>query len=138
MDAINSAIADAEHIDLKQATMQIRPVTLDTPALTPFTTPDETSPANEDATAEEKGFLLPDYRARELAAKLTLEEQVRVLWSSTEKAWAPTRLDMWLDDRILRIWLPLKCAHRVILTREFRITGRISYPCPRRGLSIIK
>ena len=90
MDAIDSAIAspghDAEHIDLKQAAMQIRPVTLDTPALTPFTTPDETSPATEDAMAKEKEFLLPDYRARELAAKLTLEEQVRVLWSSTKRA----------------------------------------------------
>lgn len=70
--------ADIKHIDLKQAAIQVQPVNIDTPTLTPATTPDETSPSDE-AMAGKKIFSLerPDDRARELAAKLTLEEQVR-------------------------------------------------------------
>lgn len=84
MDTINlgnaSPTEDIKHIDLKQAAIHIRPLGLDTPSLTPATTPDENSPADDDdAMAGKKIFSLerPDDKARELAAKLTLDEQVR-------------------------------------------------------------
>lgn len=66
---------DVKHIDIKQPTVQVQPVVA-TPTLTPTLTPDED---DLDAMAGKKVFSLerPDDRARELAAKLTLEEQVR-------------------------------------------------------------
>jgi beta-glucosidase len=56
-------------------------VALDTPSLTPSSTPEQTSPAEDDAMAGKKIFSLerPDDKARDLAAKLTLEEQVRYI-----------------------------------------------------------
>lgn len=64
---------DNQVIDLKQATFQVTPVGTVTPSLTP------TSPPNEEIMAGRKLYSLekPDDRAKELAAKLTLEEQVR-------------------------------------------------------------
>jgi hypothetical protein len=69
---------EGRQIDLKQATVQVQPVTLDTPSLTPATTPEHNSPSDE-LMAGKKVFSLekPTDKARELAAKLTLEEQVR-------------------------------------------------------------
>lgn len=66
--------------DLKQAAIQVQPVTLDTPSLTPATTPEEISPSDE-VMAGKKIFSLerPDDKARELAAKLSLEEQISLL-----------------------------------------------------------
>jgi beta-glucosidase len=70
---------DTKHIDLKHPTIQIQPLTLDTPLLTPATTPDDVSPADEEPMAGKKLFSMerPDDKARSLAAKLTLDEQVR-------------------------------------------------------------
>jgi beta-glucosidase len=78
--------ADIRQIDLKQASIQVQPVALDTPA----TTPDQNSPSEEHAMAGKKIFSLehPTDRARELAAKLTLEEQVCTFHLSTKRAWA--------------------------------------------------
>jgi beta-glucosidase len=78
LGTVSPTEVDVEHIDLKQATIHIRPVTLDTPSLTPATTPDQNSPSEDDIMAGKKFFSLqrPDDKARELAAKLTLEEQV--------------------------------------------------------------
>lgn len=69
---------DLRQIDFKQATIQVQPVTLDTPSLTPATTPDENSPS-EEVMAGKKIFSLerPTDKARELVKQLTLEEQVR-------------------------------------------------------------
>lgn len=64
-----------KHIDIKQAAaIQVQTVVA-TPTLTPALTPDED---DIDAMAGKKVFSLekPYDRARELAAKLTLEEQV--------------------------------------------------------------
>jgi hypothetical protein len=79
MAAISLGIANPTHgdlrqIGLKQATIQVQPVTIDTPA----TTPEQNSPSEEVMTGK-KVFSLerPMDKARELAAKLTLEEQVR-------------------------------------------------------------
>jgi beta-glucosidase len=64
-----------EKVDIKRASIQVQPV-LPTPNLTPELTPDEDDIA---AMAGKKIFSLsrPDDKARELAAQLTLEEQVR-------------------------------------------------------------
>ncbi|KAF1912569.1 glycoside hydrolase superfamily [Ampelomyces quisqualis] len=77
---------DVRHLDLKQATIQVQPVPLDTPA----TTPDQNSPADEVMTGK-RVFSLehPMDKARELVAKLTLEEQISLLagadfWRSKE------------------------------------------------------
>jgi beta-glucosidase len=69
---------DTKHIDIKQAAIQVQTVVA-TPTLTPALTPDED---DIDAMAGKKVFSLekPYDRARELAAKLTLEEQVRDLF----------------------------------------------------------
>lgn len=79
MAAISLGIAnptqgDLRQIELKQATIQVQPVTIDTPA----TTPEQNSPSEEVMTGK-KVFSLerPMDKARDLAAKLTLEEQVR-------------------------------------------------------------
>lgn len=74
-------------MDLKQATIHVQPVTLDTPDSTPATTPDQNSPSEEDAMAGKKLFSMqrPDDRARDLAAQLTLEEQVGSFQFSFEK-----------------------------------------------------
>ncbi|KAF2846846.1 glycoside hydrolase family 3 protein [Plenodomus tracheiphilus IPT5] len=76
-----SPTEDVKHIDLKHAAIQIRPVTLDTPSLTPVATPEQNSPAEEDIMAGKKVFSLerPDDKAREVAAKLSLEEQISLL-----------------------------------------------------------
>jgi beta-glucosidase len=70
---------EVRHIDLKQATVHVQPMTLDTPSSTPATTPEQNSPSDE-VMAGKKIFSLerPTDRARELASKLTLEEQVRM------------------------------------------------------------
>lgn len=67
--------AEIRQSDLKQATIQVQPVQLDTPA----PTPEQNSPLEEHVMAGKKIFSMeqPTDRARELAAKLTLEEQVR-------------------------------------------------------------
>jgi beta-glucosidase len=72
---------DIKKIDLKHAAVRVQPVILDTPSLTPAATPEETSPAGEDQMVGKKMFSIeqPDDKAGELAAKLTLEEQVRIL-----------------------------------------------------------
>lgn len=59
-------------IDLKQAAFQVTPVDTVTPSLTP------TSPPEGEAMTGKKLYSLerPDDRAKELASKLTLEEQV--------------------------------------------------------------
>jgi beta-glucosidase len=78
MNLANASPTEGElrQIDLKQATIQVQPVTLDTPA----TTPEQNSPSDEVMTGK-KIFSLeqPKDKARELAATLTLEEQVRTL-----------------------------------------------------------
>jgi len=69
---------DVKHTDIKQAAIQVQAV-VSTPSLTPDLSPDEKSSAGDlDAMTGKKIFALekPDDRARELAAKLTLEEQV--------------------------------------------------------------
>lgn len=70
---------DVTHIDIKEAAFHVQPVTLDTPSSTPATTPDQSSPLEDSTMAGKKLFSLekPDDRAKELASKLTLEEQVR-------------------------------------------------------------
>lgn len=76
---------DIRQIDLKHASIQVKPVTLDTPA----TTPEQNSPSEEHAMAGKKIFSLeqPTDKARELVSRLTLEEQVRTFLLSTERAW---------------------------------------------------
>jgi hypothetical protein len=63
------------HIDIKHANIHVQPV-FGTPTLTPALTPDDD---DIEAMAGKKIFSLerPDDKARELAAKLTLEQQVR-------------------------------------------------------------
>jgi hypothetical protein len=70
---------DTKPIDLKHAAVHVQRVTLDTPSMTPAATPEEASPAEETSMAGKKIFSMerPDDKARELATKLTLEEQVR-------------------------------------------------------------
>jgi|TARA_R110002003_G_scaffold126_27_gene11687 beta-glucosidase len=84
---VSPAEGEIKHIDLKQASIQIHPVPLDTPSLTPATTPDQNSPLEENAMAGKKIFSLeqPTDKARELAAKLTLEEQVRTIYCHSPK-----------------------------------------------------
>ncbi|KAF2662986.1 glycoside hydrolase family 3 protein [Lophiostoma macrostomum CBS 122681] len=67
---------DFKHIDIKQVAVQVQ--LLVSPTLTPALTPDQD---NVEAMAGKKVFTLerPDDRARELAAKLTLEEQISLL-----------------------------------------------------------
>jgi beta-glucosidase len=74
LEIANPTQGDLRQIELKQATIQVQPVTIDTPA----TTPEQNSPSEEAMTGK-KVFSLerPMDKARELAAKLTLEEQVR-------------------------------------------------------------
>jgi beta-glucosidase len=86
----NPSEGEMRHIDLKQANIHVQPVALDTPSLTPATTPDQNSPSDEAMTGK-KIFSLdrPTDKARELAAKLTLEEQVRTFLSSVEKSLDP-------------------------------------------------
>ena len=73
-----SPTGDIKQIDLKHPAIQIQPLTLDTPLLTPAATPEDASPAEEEPMAGKKLFSMerPDDKARSLAAKLTLEEQV--------------------------------------------------------------
>jgi beta-glucosidase len=73
-----SPTEDIRQYDIKHPAIHIQPVTLDTPTLTPATTPEANSPS-EETMAGKKIYSLqrPDDKARELAAKLTLEEQVR-------------------------------------------------------------
>jgi len=73
-----SPTEDIRQYDIKHTAIHIQPVTLDTPTLTPAATPEDASPA-EETMAGKKIYSMerPDDRARQLAAKLTLEEQVR-------------------------------------------------------------
>jgi hypothetical protein len=66
---------DNKIVDLKQATFQVTPVDTVTPSLTPTSSPEG------DAMAGKKLYSLerPDDKARELASKLTLEEQVCII-----------------------------------------------------------
>ena len=66
---------DHKVIDLKQATFQVTPVDTVTPSLTPTSQPEGDTMAGKKLYSLEK----PDERAKELASKLTLEEQVCVL-----------------------------------------------------------
>jgi len=59
-------------IDLKEATFKVTPVGTVTPSLTPTTPPEALAMAGKKLYSLEK----PDDRAKELASKLTLEEQV--------------------------------------------------------------
>lgn len=72
---------DIKQIDLKHPAIQIQPLTLDTPLLTPAATPEDVSPADDEPMAGKKLFSMerPDDKARNLAAKLTLEEQISLL-----------------------------------------------------------
>lgn len=65
---------DNKIIDLKQATFQVTPVDTVTPSLTPTSSPEE-----DVVMAGKKLYSLekPDDKTKELASKLTLEEQVR-------------------------------------------------------------
>ncbi|PZC98022.1 BglX, Beta-glucosidase-related glycosidase [Pyrenophora tritici-repentis] len=76
-----SPAEDIKHIDIKHASIQIQPLALDTPNLTPAATPEETSPTEEHAMAGKKIYSAPrpDDKAKEIAAKLTLEEQISLL-----------------------------------------------------------
>jgi beta-glucosidase len=67
---------DLKFVDIKQANVQVQPV-IPTPLLTPSHTPERRPSDDSNDMAGKKIFLLekPDDRARELAAKLTLEEQ---------------------------------------------------------------
>lgn len=83
-----SPTEDIRQYDIKHAAIHIQPVTLVTPTLTPAATPEEASPADE-TMAGKKIFSMerPDDKARELAAKLTLEEQVcspLLLWQISQ------------------------------------------------------
>lgn len=82
----NASLTEEElrQIDLKQATVQVQPVTLDTPAITP----EQNSPSDEVMTGK-KIFSLerPTDKARDLAATLTLEEQVRTFRGLFKRAW---------------------------------------------------
>jgi hypothetical protein len=71
----NASPTEDVPIGLKHAAIHVQPVTLDTPSMTP----EEASPADEHAMAGKQIFSMerPDDKARELAAKLILEEQVR-------------------------------------------------------------
>jgi hypothetical protein len=71
---------DMRQVDLKQPTIQVQPVTIDTPTLTPATTPEQNSPS------EEVSMERPTDKARDLAAKLTLEEQVRTFFVVCRKS----------------------------------------------------
>jgi beta-glucosidase len=103
MATFNLANTEGERhtVDLKHATsVHVQPVTLDTPSLTPATTPEHNSPADE-VMAGKKVFSLekPTDKARELAAKLTLEEQVCIFCcvvSSAEEL-GPPRMGDALD-----------------------------------------
>lgn len=63
---------DNKIIDLKRATFQVTPVDTVTPSLTPTSSPEVDTMAGKKLYSLEK----PDDRAKELASKLTLEEQV--------------------------------------------------------------
>ena len=65
---------DNKLIDLKQATFQVTPVDTVTPSLTPTSAPEAEIMAGKKLYSLEK----PDDKAKELASKLTLEEQVCV------------------------------------------------------------
>lgn len=95
----NAAEGHVKHMDLKQPAIHIHPVMLDTPSLTPATTPDQNSPSEDDAMAGKKVFSLqrPDDKARDLAAKLTLEEQVRTIQLRTSEHGPIRALDRWSD-----------------------------------------
>jgi hypothetical protein len=115
-----SPTEDIKQIDLKHVAIQIQPVILDTPSLTPAATPEETSPAEEDAMTGKKIFSMerPDDRARELATKLTLEEQVR-FFSFGERSGPPER--QFHDPLIYINPHPIMSVsvYRVVLTRGY-------------------
>jgi beta-glucosidase len=74
LDTASPAERGTAHMDLKQAAIQVQPVGPDTPAATP----EQNSPSDEQTMAGKKIHSLeqPTDKARELASKLTLEEQV--------------------------------------------------------------
>lgn len=73
----HSAERNGKHIDIKQPVIQVQSIAIEPPYLTPATTPDQNSPLDDTMTGK-KLFSMekPSDRARELAKKLTLEEQV--------------------------------------------------------------
>lgn len=85
MGTASPAEAEGRNIDLKQASIQVQPVQLDTPA----TTPEQNSPADEHDFAGKKVFAMNARvdKIRELVGKLSLEEQVRCdFFGCTERA----------------------------------------------------
>ena len=102
LETASPSQADIMSNDLKQAAIQVQPVQLDTPA----TTPDQNSPLEADAMAGKKAYAFekPTDKARELAAKLTLEEQVRTLLRKKERESAGasnTQLDLESEGKLL-------------------------------------
>jgi beta-glucosidase len=91
---------EVRNVDLKQATVHVQPITLDTPSSTPATTPDQNSPSDE-VMAGKKVFSLerPTDKARELASKLTLEEQVRKFLLFAGRSLEPLSVNLELDRR---------------------------------------
>jgi beta-glucosidase len=98
----NNSPAEGEvrNVDLKQATVHVQPMTLDTPSSTPATTPEQNSPSDE-VMAGKKGFSVeqPMDRARELASKLTLEEQVRKFLFFVGRSFIPLSVNLELERR---------------------------------------
>lgn len=68
----SSTDEDVKLIDLKQAVFEVTPVDTVTPSLTPTSAPEGNIMAGRKLYSLER----PDDRAKELASKLTLEEQV--------------------------------------------------------------
>ncbi|KAJ4355204.1 hypothetical protein N0V95_003164 [Ascochyta clinopodiicola] len=66
---------DNKLIDLKQVVFQVTPVDTVTPSLTPTSSPEEETMAGKKLYSLER----PDDKAKELASKLTLEEQISLL-----------------------------------------------------------
>jgi beta-glucosidase len=98
----NNSPAEGEvrNVDLKQATVHVQPMTLDTPSSTPATTPEQNSPSNE-VMAGKKSFSMeqPMDMARKLASKLTLEEQVRKSLLFAGRSLKPLSINLELERR---------------------------------------
>lgn len=78
---------EIRQLDLKHPAIQIKSVPLDTLALTPAGTPEDASPADDEPMVGKKIYSMgrPDDRAKSLASKLTLEEQVRIAGEKEEE-----------------------------------------------------
>lgn len=90
-----SPTEDIRQVDIKHTAIHIQPVQLDTPSLTPVATPEDASPA-EELMAGKKIYSMerPEDKAKSLAAKLTLEEQVRGYYRF-EKYWVFLLRQFW-------------------------------------------